>query len=126
MAVVCSGISAYDLRLSIKAITAEAIGLGESVRIANDGLAYLVDNGKSDVCHGWVLEAAGAGVMVTIVTKCRMKVSTTQTIGARAYTGGVAGGSAPSTTLAAAGVVVGYAWQADALMLQVPIPAADG
>ena len=124
--VLCTGISMYDIRTTIKAVTVEAVGLGESVYIANDGLAYVVDNGKSDVCHGWALEAAALGDTVTIITTCRMDVDTTQTIGARAYTGSVAGGSPPSTTLAAAGVVVGFAWQANRLFLQVPTPAADG
>jgi predicted transcriptional regulator len=126
MAVTCSGITAYDLRVSVKAVTAEAIGIGESVYISTDGLAYLVDNGKNDVCHGWAIEAAAAGDQITIVNKCRMRVATTQTIGARAYTGAVAGGSAPSTTLAANGIVVGYAITATLLLLEAPTPAADG
>ena len=125
MAVVCSGIAGYDIRTSIKAEAAEAIGVGESVYVSADGLAYLVDNGKSDVCHGWALTAAAAGTMVTIVRTVRMDVTTAQTIGARAYTGAVAGGSAPSTTLGA-GIVVGFAWQANRLSLEVPVPAADG
>lgn len=116
----------YDIRTTIKAVAAEAIDMGDSLYISTDGLAYVVDNGKSDVCHGWALTAAAVGASVTIVTTCRMDVATAQTIGARAYTGNVATGSAPSTTLAAVGVVVGYAWQANRLFLQVPTPAADG
>lgn len=125
MAVTCSGITAYDLRVSVKAVAAEAIGLGESVYISSDGLAYVVDNGKATVCHGWALTQAAAGAMLTITNKCRMKVGTTQTPGARAYTGNVAGGSAPSTTLAA-GIVVGHAIDAETLLLVAPTPAADG
>jgi len=124
--VVASGIAMYDIRTTIKAVTAEAVDIGDSLYIAADGLAYVVDNGKSDVCHGWALEAQGAGVMVTIVTTCRLDMVTAQTIGARAYTGAVATGSPPSTTLAAVGLVVGFAWQANRLYLQVPVPAADG
>jgi len=125
MAIVCSGITGYDVRVSVKAVAAEALTYGESVRISTDGLAYAVDNGKSDVCHGWVLESCAAGDMVTIVNKCRMTVDTAQTIGARAYTGATAGGSAPSTTVGT-GIIVGYAWQANKLMLVAPVPAADG
>lgn len=87
MAVVCSGVSMYDIRTTIKAVAAEAIGLGESIYISTDGLAYVVDNGKNDVCHGWALTAAAAGATLTIVTTCRMDVAVDQTIGARAYTG---------------------------------------
>lgn len=125
MAVTCSGITGYDLRVSVKAVAAETIGYGESVYLASDGLAYVVDNGKSTICHGWALTAAAAGDTFTIVTKCRMKVSATQTIGARVYTGAVAGGSAPSTTLASNGIVTGYAIDAETVFLQVVPPAAD-
>lgn len=125
MAVVCSGISMYDIRTTIKAVAFEAIGLGESVYISTDGLAYLVDNGKSDVCHGWALTAAAEGAPLTIVTTCRMDVAVDQTIGARAYTGAQAGGSAPTTTLGT-GIVVGFAWQVRRLFLNVPMPATDG
>ena len=126
MAVTCSGITSYDLRVSIKAVTAEDIGLGESVYISSDGLAYLVDNGKSTVCHGWALKAAAEGTQLTIVTKCRMRVGTAQTPGAMASTGAVSGGSTPSTTLYGGGIVVGHAITDDLLFLQVPTPAADG
>jgi hypothetical protein len=126
MSVVCEGITFYDPREAIKAEAAEAIGYGESCYVSTDGKAYLVDNGKSDVCHGWALKAVAAGTKVTLVRECRMDVGTTQTIGARAYTGGVAGGSAPSTTLAATGVVVGFAVSATKLSLRAPMPAADG
>lgn len=125
MAVVCSGVSMYDIRTTIKAVAAEAIGLGQSIYVSTDGLAYVVDNGKNDVCHGWALTAAAAGAPLTVVTTCRMDVAVDQTIGARAYTGAQAGGSAPTTTLAT-GIIVGYAWQVRRLYLQVPNPAADG
>ena len=116
----------YDIRTTIKAVAAEAIGIGESIQIANDGLAYLVDNGKSDVVHGWALEAAAAGDTVTYVTTCRMDVGTTQVPGAMCYTGSVAGGSAPSTTLAAAGPICGFAITTSKIFLNVPTPAANG
>lgn len=126
MSVVCEGITFYDPRESVKAEAAEDIGFGEACYISTDGKAYLVDNGKNDVCHGFALKAASSGTYVTLVRECRMDVDTTQTIGARAYTGGVAGGSAPSTTLAATGVVVGFAITASKLSLRAPMPAADG
>ena len=126
MAVVCAGITAYDLRVSVKGVSGEALTYGESVYIAADGLIYAVDNGKNDVCHGWVLKTCAAGVTVTVVNKCRMRSETAQTPGQRAFTGAVAGGSAPSTTLAA-GVVVGYAITTDLLMLEAQMPPpADG
>lgn len=126
MAVVCTGITMYDIRTSIKAVAAEAIGYGESVYISTDGLAYVADNGKSDVVHGWALTAKAVGGTVTIVTTCRMDVDTTQIAGAMAYSGAVAGGSAPSTTLAAVGVVVGFAITSSKLFLNVPTPSANG
>lgn len=115
----------YDIRTTIKAEAAEAIGLGESVYISNDGLAYLVDAGKNDVCHGWALTAKAAGGTVTIVTTCRMDVNTAQTPGAQAFTGAQAGGSTPTTTLGT-GIVVGFAITTGKLFLNVPNPAANG
>ena len=109
MPVICEGIVMYDPRHTSKAVAAEALTMGESVFIASDGLVYAVDNGKSDVCHGWALTDIAAGRMVTIVHFCRMELDTIQVIGARVYTGAVSGGSAPSTTLIAAGVVCGFA-----------------
>lgn len=126
MAVTCLDITMYDPRDTVKAVAAEAIGLGESCFISSDGLVYVVDNVKSDVCHGWALKAYAAGDEVTLVTACRMKPNATQTKGARVYTGAVAGGSCPSTTLAAAGIVVGYAMSADIVYLRTPVPAANG
>lgn len=126
MAIVCEGITMYDIRTTIKAVAAEAIGYGESVQLANDGLAYLVDNGKSDVVHGWALTAGAAGATITIVTTCRMDVDTVQVPGAMCYTGSVAGGSVPSTTLAAAGVICGFALTTTRIFLNVPTPAANG
>lgn len=124
--VTCYGIDMYDPRTAQKAKAAEDIGLGESVYISTDGLAYLVDNGKYDVMHGVALTATDSGEYVTIVTQCRMHLATTQTIGARIYTGAVSGGSAPSTTLAATGVICGYALTADRVYVNVPTPGADG
>jgi 3D (Asp-Asp-Asp) domain-containing protein len=124
MAVVCEGITMYDIRTSIKAVAAETIPLGASVYVSSDGLAYVVDNGKADVCHGWSLEAAVVGDTITIVTTCRMDVDTAQTPGARANVGAVAGGSAPSTTHA--GIAVGFAVTTSRLLLNIPTPAADG
>ena len=126
MAVTCYGIDMYDPRTAQKAVAAEDIGLGESVYIHTDGLAYLVDNGKSDVMHGVALMATSSGSNVTIVTQARLKLATTQTIGARIYTGGVSGGSAPSTTLSATGVVCGFALDATHVYVNVPVPGADG
>lgn len=124
MAVVCTGITMYDIRTSIKAVAAVAIGYGESVYISTDGLAYVLDNTKADPCHGWALTAAAIGATLTIVTTCRMNVDTTQTMGAQAKVGAVVGGSAPSTTLT--GISVGFAITANKLFLNVPTPAADG
>jgi len=126
MAVTCEGIEMYDIRTTIKVQAAETIEIGESCYIHTDGKAYVVDNGKYDVVHGWALDAASEDDWITLVTTCRMIVDTTQTIGARVYTGGVSGGSAPSTTFATTGVVCGYALTATKLFLNVPTPAADG
>ncbi len=106
--VTCEGITMYDPRHSFKAVAAEALSEGESVYVSTDGLVYAVDNGKNDVVHGWALTSIASGRMVTVVTYCRMKVDTAQTIGARVYAGQVSGGSAPSTTLGA-GIVCGFA-----------------
>ena len=127
MSVTCQGIAFYDPRHSIKAEAAETIPLGASCRLASDGKIYVVDNSKSDVCHGFALEAAVAGQQLTLVGYCRMKVSATQTIGARVYTGAVSGGSAPSTTLSASGLIVGFAWKSDEVVVRAATaPAADG
>lgn len=127
MPVLCEGIMMYDPRHSFKAEAAEALSEGESVYLHTDGLVYAVDNGKSDVCHGWALTDIAAGRMVTVVQYCRMKVDTAQTIGARAYTGAHSGGSAPSTTNAATGVVVGWAITAYEVIVGVNYVApADG
>jgi len=125
---VIGSIVMFDPRHSFKAVPAETITQGESVYIHTDGLIYAVDNGKSDVCHGWALaDGVASGAPITIVKYCRMKVDTTQTIGARVYTGAVAGGSAPSTTLSATGLVVGWAVAADEVIVTAPNPpAADG
>lgn len=125
MAVTASGILGYDIRTALKVVAGEGIGLGESCYIGNDGLAYVVDNAKSTVCHGWALETVSTGDSFTLVTTTRMKVATAQIPGNRVYTGNVAGGSAPSTTLAAVGVVVGYAISTSVVFVSVPTPAAD-
>jgi len=118
----------YDPRHNFKAVPGEALTQGESVYISSDGLVYAVDDGKSDVCHGWALtDGVANGAPITIVKYCRMKVDTTQTIGARVYTGAVSGGSAPSTTYAATGLVVGWAIADDEVIVTAPNPpAADG
>jgi hypothetical protein len=127
MAVTSKGIAMYDARDSIKVEAAETIPLGASVYIHTDGKAYVVDNGKSDVCHGFALMARTVGQMLTVVTRCRMWVNTAQTLGARCYTGAVAGGSAPSTTLAANGTVCGFAFSAYEIYVHAnPVPPADG
>lgn len=116
----------YDPRQGFKGPAGEALSQGESVYISSDGLIYAVDNGKNDVCHGWALEDAAEGDNITVVRYCRMKVDATQTIGARVYTGQVAGGSAPSTTLGA-GLVVGWAVTDELVIVTAPNPpAADG
>jgi len=121
--VVCSGITMYDIRTSIKAVTAEAIGYGQSVYIGSDGLVRALDGVYAAVCHGWALTAKALGGTLTIVTTCRMDVDTAQIPGAQAQVGAVAGGSAPSTTLG--GIVVGFAITTSKLFLNVPSPAAD-
>ena len=123
MPVVCEGIVMYDPRHSFKApVGDEAILQGESVYLNSSGTLEPVDDGKSDVCHGWALEDGATGDVITVVKYCRMKVDTAQTIGALVYTGTVAGGSPPSTTLAAAGLVVGWAYAADAVIVTAPNP----
>lgn len=127
MPILCEGIVMYDPRHSFKAPAGEAIPRGHSVYLTSAGTLWLVDDGKNDVCHGWALEAAAIGDVITVVRYCRMKVDTAQTIGAMAYTGTLAGGSAPSTTLAAAGLIVGWAYAADAVIVTAPNPpAANG
>lgn len=121
--VVCTGITMYDIRTTIKVVAAVAIGYGESVYIGSDGEARLVDNGYALVCHGWALTAAAVGATLTIVTTCRMDVDTAQIPGAQAQVGAVAGGSSPSTTLT--GICVGFAISTSKLFLNVPIPAGD-
>ena len=125
--VTCEGITMYDPRHTTKAVAAEALTMGESVYISTDGLVYAVDNGKSDICHGWALTDIAAGRMVTIVHQCRMELDTIQTIGARVYTGAVSGGSPPSTSLSAAGLVCGFATATYKIVVGVNYVApADG
>lgn len=126
MPTTCLGIDHYDMRTTLKRPAGEALSMGESVYIHDDGEVYAVDNGKSDVCHGWALKDYAEGDMVTIITQCRMKVAVAQTPGARLYTGNFAGGSPPSTTFAAVGVVCGYAIDTSLIYCNVPTPAADG
>ena len=123
MAVLCTGITMYDIRTTIKAVAAEAIGYGESVYIGSDGLVYVIDGVYAAVCHGWALTAAAIGATLTIVTTCRMNVDTAQIPGAAAQVGAVAGGSPPSTTLT--GIAVGFAISTSKLFLNVPTPAGD-
>lgn len=125
-AVTCDGIELYDIRTTLKAEAGESISMGESCYISNDGKVYVVDDGKNNVVHGWALHDKSSGEEITLVTTCRMRVDTTQTIGARIYTGNLSGGSAPSTTLSANGVVCGFAVEADLVFCNVPTPAADG
>ena len=126
MAVACDGVLKYSVPSCLQAVAAETILIGESCFIGSDGLAYVVDNGLSTIVHGWALQTYAAGEMVTLMTECRLKVTTTQTIGARVYTGAVSGGSAPSTTLTASGVVCGVAETASIVFVRTPPPAADG
>lgn len=126
MPVICQGIVMYNIQTTLKGVAAEAISMGESLYIHSDGLVYVVDNGKYDVCHGWALKDYAEGDKVTILTQCRMIVDTTQTVGARLYTGAVSGGSAPSTTLSATGVIVGFAVEAKLIYCRITVPGADG
>jgi len=126
MAVACDGVLKYTIPSCLQAVAAEIILVGESCFIGSDGLAYLVDNGLSTLVHGWAIKTYAAGEMVTLATECRLKVTTTQTIGARVYTGAVSGGSAPSTSLASNGVVCGVAETASIVFVRTPVPAADG
>lgn len=125
MAVVCEGITMYDIRTTLKGVTGEAIGLGEAVFFAQDGLIYLCDNASGDIVHGWALTARATGAMLTVVTNCRMEVDTVQTIGARVYSGEELGGSAPSTTLTADGLVCGIAISADQVWVTTPQQGID-
>ena len=125
MPVLCEGIVMYDPRHSFKAAVGdEAILQGESVYLNSSGVLEPVDDGKNDVCHGWALEDGATGDTITVVKYCRMKVDTAQTIGARVYTGAVAGGSPPSTTFATNGLIVGWAYAADAVIVTAPNPPA--
>ncbi len=126
MAVECGGVLKYVIPTSLHGEAAETIAIGESCYISTDGLIYVVDNGKSDVVHGWAIKGYTIGQEVTLATEIRLNVLTTQTIGARVYTGNVSGGSAPSTTLASNGVVCGVAESANVIFCRAPIPGADG
>lgn len=128
MPVLCEGIVMYDPRHAFKApVGDEDILQGESVYLNSSGELEPVDGTKYDVCHGWALEDGVDGDVITVVRYCRMKVNTAQTIGARVYTGAVAGGSPPSTTFATDGLVVGWAYAADAVIVTAPNPpGADG
>ena len=114
----------YDIRTTFKGVAGEAIGYGQGVFIAQDGLIYLVDNASGAIIHGWALTARVAGGMVTVVTCCRMEVDTVQTIGARVNAPETGGGSAPSTTVAL-GSLVGFAITADRVWVQVPQQTID-
>jgi len=113
----------YDPRDTLKAVAAEAIKMGNSIYVHTDGLVYVVDNGKSDVCHGWALKAYAAGDEVTILTACRMNLATAQLKGAMVYTNNISGGSAPAS---AGGIVIGFAVTAYKVYVRAPTPAADG
>jgi len=113
----------YDPRDTLKGVAFEAMKMGQGLYIHTDGLVYLVDNGKADVCHGWALKAYIAGDEVTILTRCRMKVATAQAIGARVYTNNVSGGSAPAS---AGGIIIGFAVTAYKVYVSAPTPVADG
>ena len=128
MPVLCEGIVMYDPRHGFKApVGDEAILQGESVFINSDGELEPVDDAGSQPCHGWALEDGAIGDTITVVRYCRMKLNTAHTIGARVYTGAVAGGSPPSTTFSAVGPVVGWAYASDAVIITAPNPpAADG
>lgn len=127
MAVVCNGITMFDIRSTLKREAGEEILMGHSVWIATDGLAWNVDNTKNDLVHGWAMFTVAAGDMLTIVTTCRMEVGTAQTIGNKAYCGDVGTtGSAPGTGLLNSTRVCGFAYKADALFLVVGPPTADG
>ena len=126
MAVECGGVLKYVIPTALHGEAAETIAVGESCWIGTDGLIYVCDNGKSDVVHGWAIRPYTIGQEVTLATEIRLNVLTTQTIGARVYSGAVSGGSAPSTTLTAAGVVCGVAESANAVFCRAPAPAAAG
>ena len=128
MPVICEGIVMYDPRHSFKGTVGdEAVLQGESVFITSSGVIEPVDDAGSQPCHGWALKDGAIGEVITVVRFCRMKVDTAQTIGARVYTGAVAGGSPPSTTFATDGLVVGWAYATDAIIVTAPNPpAADG
>lgn len=126
MAIICNGISMFDIRTTLKREAGEAITMGHSVWIDTDGLVWNCDDTKTTIVHGWALTTVALGDMLTIVTTCRMEVGTTQIIGNMVYTGNVSGGTAPSTTLAANGIPCGFAFKADAVFVFVPIPAANG
>ena len=109
MSVKSPGWAGYDTRTLIRARSGEALELGQSCFIADDGLAYLCDNESPDRFHGSALSAAAQGGHVVLVTHGFLELDERQTPGARLYTGAIAGGSAPSTTHASDGVVAGFA-----------------
>ena len=124
-AVECTGILNYDPHDTIKVTAGEDLSMGECCYIHTDGEAYAVDDGLSTKVAGVALKDISENEKITLITRCRMKVDTTQTIGARIYTGAVSGGSAPSSTLATDGVCCGYAYESDKVYFTAPCqPAA--
>ena len=110
--VTCTGIDMYDPRHTVKAVAGENLLLGICAYIADDGLAYAIDDGFSAVCHGVTLTPANEGDSVVLANVARMRVETTQTPGDMLYTGAETAadpnGSAPNTETAG-GVKCGYA-----------------
>ncbi len=111
----------YDPRMTLKAVTAEAITMGTCCWIDTDGLVYLTDNGE-DRIHGCALTTEAAGNEIVLVTHGRLKVVDTNTIGALIYGQQNAGGSVPNTTTT--GQICGFSIEATLLFVHIDSPSA--
>jgi len=111
----------YDPRMTLKAVTAEAITKGACCYIHTDGLIYLSDDSE-DRIHGCALTTEAAGSELVLVTHGRLKVVDTNTIGNLAYGQANAGGSVPNTTVA--GQVCGFCIAATMIFVHIDSPSA--
>ncbi len=125
MAILCTGITMYDIRTTWKGVAFEAITMGMSVYLSAADLRIRRVDGVNTICHGWALTTVGAGEMLTVVTACRMEVDTAQVPGRRAAVGAIGAGTAPSTTFAGTGITVGFGINVDDIWLHVPQQAAE-
>lgn len=117
----------YDPRLTVKAVLAEALGIGDCGFIHTDGLIYASDDNQSR-CHGCALEAGAVDDMIVLVTHGRLRMVTAQTPGAPVYTqhAGAGVGSPPDDTDPGSHNPVGFAIEAYLIFVHVDGANATG